>query len=210
MKNILLILSSIIYTSCWLNSHDPAISDNYNFNHVGSVFIEKIEDFSGSPKSGEMVFANLTHNFLKLGYEVNQASINISDNTEKLILSCVITEFTDSKMIVVPYRHEDRGYTKTIVEQSTTNNDKNEKSELDQKQTSTTTTHAGKIKEGNRVEYTHSRVGIILKMTDYNSGGLVWSNSYWYSGLEIQKTIELCVRTGINQINKILNHKFKK
>ena len=45
----------------------------------------------------------------------------------------------------------------------------------------------------------------MLKMTDYNSGKLVWSNSYWYSGLEIQRTIELCVKNSIIQIDKIFN-----
>ena len=48
---------------------------------------------------------------------------------KKLLLSCIITEFTDSKMVVVPYRHEDRGYTKTIVEQSS-NNDRKMKNQI--------------------------------------------------------------------------------
>ena len=108
-------------------------------------------------------------------------------------------------MVVVPYRHEDRGYTKTVVAQSSTSDKKNEKSDSDQTQTSTTTTHAGKIKEGNRVEYTQSRVGFMLKITDFNSGKLVWSNSYWYSGLEIQRTIELCVKNSVIQIDKMFN-----
>ena len=205
MKNVLLILSSIFYTSCWFNPHDPAISPNYNFKNVGSLIIDTIEDYSESPKSGKMIFSNLTHNFLKHGYDVNQSSIRIGNGKEKLLLSCIITEFTDSKMVVVPYRHEDRGYTKTIVEPSSNNDQKNEKLDSEQTQTSTTTTHAGKIKEGNRVEYTQSRVGFMLKMTDYNSGKLVWSNSYWYSGLEIQRTNELCVKNSTIQIDKIFN-----
>ena len=105
-------------------------------------------------------------------------------------------------MIVVPYRHEDKGYTKTVVTQSS-KEDKEEKQESSQSQTSTTTTHAGKVKEGERVTYTQSRVGIILKMTDKNTGDLVWSNSFWYSGLEIQRTIESCVKTGVSQIKKL-------
>ena len=129
MKNVLLILSSIIYISCWFNPHDPAISSDYNFDNVGLLKIDSIEDYSESPRSGNMVFANLTHNFLKLGYEVNQSSIRVGNGKEKLLLSCIITEFTDSKMVVVPYRHEDRGYTKTVVAQSSTSNQKNEKSE---------------------------------------------------------------------------------
>ena len=42
-----------------------------------------------------------------------------------------------------------------------------------------------------------------FKITDFNSGKLVWSNSYWYSGLEIQRTIELCVKNSVIQIDKI-------
>ena len=205
MKNVLLILSSIIYSSCWFNPHDPAISSDYNFGNVGLLKIDSIEHYPASPKSGTMVFASLTHNFLKLGYEVNQSSIRVGSGKEKLLLSCIITEFTDSKMVVVPYRHEDRGYTKTVVAQSSTNDQKNEKSDSGQTQTSTTTTHAGKIKEGNRVEYTQSRVGFMLKITDFKSGKLVWSNSYWYSGLEIQRTVELCVKNSVIQIDKIFN-----
>lgn len=205
MKNVLLILSSIIYISCWFNPHDPAISSDYNFSNVGLLKIDSIEHYPASPKSGTMVFASLTHNFLKLGYEVNQSSIRVGNGKEKLLLSCIITEFTDSKMVVVPYRHEDRGYTKTVVAQSSTSDQKNEKSDSGQTQTSTTTTHAGKIKEGNRVEYTQSRVGFMLKIIDFNSGKLVWSNSYWYSGLEIQRTVELCVKNSVTQIDKIFN-----
>ena len=211
MNKNYLILSSIIASSCWFRSNDPAISSNYDFKNVGTLIINQIDDFPKSPKSGQLFFSNITHNFLKFGYDVNvldfnQSSIHIKKETGKLLLSCVITEFTDSKMIVVPYRHEDRGYTKTIVEQSA-NNNKNDEEDLkfNQIQTSTTTTHGGNIKEGNRIEYTQSRVGIILKITDYNSGNLVWSNSYWYSGLEMQKTIESCVKTGVYQITRLFN-----
>ena len=203
MKNTLLIFCSIILNSCWLNSHDPAISTSYNFKNVGNLIIDEIKDFSNSPRSGEMIFASLTHNFLKFGYDVNKAIIRIGDGQDELKLSCIITEFTDSKMVVIPYRHEDRGYTKTIVEQSSKKNNESEKSDQNQTQTSTTTTHAGKIKEGNKVEYTQNRVGVILKLTDTKTGSLVWSNSYWYSGLEMQRTIEFCLKTGIYQLDKI-------
>ena len=86
MKNVLLILSSIFYTSCWFNPHHPAISSNYNFKNVGSLIIDTIEDYSESPKSGMMIFTNLTHNFLKLGYEVNQSSIRVGNGKEKIAL----------------------------------------------------------------------------------------------------------------------------
>ena len=203
MKNTLLLFYSLIFTSCWVNSHSPAINVNYDFKNVGKLIIEEIEDFSNSPRSGEMVFANLTHNFLKFGYDVNKSIVTIGKNKKELKLSCVITEFTDSKMVVVPYRHEDRGYTKTIVEQSSKNEDESGKLAKDQSQTSTVTTHAGGVREGNKVEYSQCRVGVLLKLTDINTGTLVWSNSYWYSGLEMQRTIELCLKNLVYQLAKI-------
>ena len=203
MKKTLLLFYSLIFTSCWVNSHSPAININYDFKNVGKLIIEEIEDFSNSPRSGEMVFANLTHNFLKFGYDVNKSIVTIGKNKKELKLSCVITEFTDSKMVVVPYRHEDRGYTKTIVEQSSKNEDESGKLAKDQSQTSTVTTHAGGVREGNKVEYSQCRVGVLLKLTDINTGTLVWSNSYWYSGLEMQRTIELCLKNLVYQLAKI-------
>mgnify|MGYP001288221816 CR=1 FL=1 len=203
MKNTLLLFYSLIFTSCWVNSHSPAININYDFKNVGKLIIEEIEDFSNSPRSGEMVFANLTHNFLKFGYDVNKSIVTIGKNKKELKLSCVITEFTDSKMVVVPYRHEDRGYTKTIVKQSSKKDDGSGKLAQDQSQTSTVTTHAGGIKEGNKVEYSQCRVGVLLKLTDINTGTLVWSNSYWYSGLEMQRTIEFCLKNLVYQLAKM-------
>ena len=203
MKNTLLLFYSLIFTSCWVNSHSPAININYDFKNVGKLIIEEIEDFSNSPRSGEMVFANLTHNFLKFGYDVNKSIVTIEKNKKELKLSCIITEFTDSKMVVVPYRHEDRGYTKTIVEQSSKNEDESGKLAKDQSQTSTVTTHAGGVREGNKVEYSQCRVGVLLKLTDVNTETLVWSNSYWYSGLEMQRTIELCLKNLVYQLAKI-------
>ena len=197
----------IFLFSCWNNSLDPAINSMFNFEEVGILEIDVINDYSSLPGSGEMVLSSLTYNFLKYGYNVNiseseNSTITLGAGSKVLLLSCVITEFTDSKMIVVPFRHEDKGYTKTVVTQSSKEDEK-EKSEPSQSQTSTTTTHAGKVKEGERITYTQSRVGIILKMTDKNTGDLVWSNSYWHSGLEIQRTIESCVKTGVSQINKL-------
>ena len=101
------------------------------------------------------------------------------------------------------YLHEDRGYTKTIVEQSSKKDDESGKLAQDQSQTSTVTTHAGGIKEGNKVEYSQCRVGVLLKLTDTNTGTLVWSNSYWYSGLEMQRTIEFCLKNLVYQLSKI-------
>ena len=197
----------IFLFSCWNNSLDPAINSKFNFREVGTLEIDFINDHSSLSGSGDMVLSSLTYNFLKFGYNVNisdrqNSTIILGSGSKVLLLSCLITEFTDSKMIVVPFRHEDKGYTKTVVTQSSKENVE-EKQESSQSQTSTTTTHAGKVKEGERVTYTQSRVGIILKMTDKNTGDLVWSNSFWYSGLEIQRTIESCVKTGVSQINKL-------
>ena len=203
MKKALLIFYPLIFTSCWFNSHSPAINVNYDFKNVGKLIIDEVDDFSNFPKSGKMIFSNLTHNFLKFGYDVNKSIVIIGEKKDKLKLTCVITEFTDSKMIVVPYRHEDRGYTKTIVEQSSKNEDESGKLAKDQSQTSTVTTHAGGVREGNKVEYSQCRVGVLLKLTDVDTGSLVWSNSYWYSGLEMQKTIEFCLKNLVYQLAKI-------
>ena len=194
--------------SCWNSSQNPAISSNYNFRTVGTLEIENINDYPSLPGSGDMVLSSLSYNFLKYGYNVNISDINnstvaVGNGSKTLLLSCIITEFTDSEMVVIPYRHEDRGYTKTIVTQSSKDDEENKKSESSQSQTSTTTTHAGKVKEGERITYTQSRVGIMLKMTDQDSGDLVWSNSYWYSGLEMQRTIESCLKTGVYQIKQL-------
>ncbi len=194
--------------ACWSGSGSPAVQSKYDFSSVGILQINIIRDHSNMLGSGEMVLNSLTHNFLKYGYPVNELNDNLFeveiDRGElSLELSCIITEFTDSEMIVVPYRHEDRGYTKTVVQQSSDQDEEKEKSQSSQSQTSTTTTHAGKVREGNRVEYTQSKVGVMLKMTDKDSGDMVWSNSYWYSGLELQRTIDLCIKNGVVQIKKL-------
>ena len=199
----------IVFCSCWNNSLNPAVNSRYNFNTIGTLEIENIDDYPSSPGSGELILSSLTYNFLKYGYNVNvsnidNSTISISNNPDNLLLSCIITEFTDSKMIVVPFRHEDKGYTRTVVTQEqSTELEENQNSELGQTQTSTTTTHAGKIKEGKRITYSQSRVGIMLQLKDQKSGELVWSNSYWYSGLEMQRTIESCVKSGVYQIKKL-------
>lgn len=203
-KNLILI---VILFSCWSGPKTPAVQAKYDFKNVGRLFINSIPDHSNMLGSGAMVRNALTHNFLKYGYVITESNDNlfevqIKQKVNSLELFCIITEFTDSEMIVVPYRHEDRGYTKTVVQQSADLNQE-EKSKSSQLQTSTTTTHAGKVREGNIVEYTHSKVGIMLKMIDKRSGNMVWSNSYWYSGLELQRTIDLCIKNSVKQINKL-------
>ena len=190
-------------SGCW---YGPAVNTNYDFEMVGKINIDEVRDHSNLSGSGEMVQTSLTHNFLKYGFGVTVSDlggpvVNVGNGDQSLKLSCIITEFTDSKVIVVPYRHEDRGYTKTIVDQSSEADAGNEKAETSA--STTTTTHGGVVSQGNRVEYTQTRVGIMLKMLDTGSGSLVWSNSYWYSGLELHRTIEICVRNAISQVKKL-------
>ena len=205
-KKYLLII--FFFFSCWSGPERPAVQTGYDFGNVGKLLLNIVADHSNMLGSGAMVSNSLTHHFLKYGYAVSELNnnlfeIHINQKKNSLDLSCTITEFTDSEMIVVPYRHEDRGYTKTVVQQSSDMDEEKEKTQSSQLQTSTTTTHAGKVREGNRVEYTQSKVGIMLKMTDKTSGAIVWSNSYWYSGLELQRTIDLCIKNSIQQIKKL-------
>ena len=202
------LITIFLLFSCWSGPESPAVQTGYNFDNVGKLLLNFVSDHSNMLGSGAMVSNSLTHNFLKYGYAVSESNnnlyeIQINQKKSSLNLSCTITEFTDSEMIVVPYRNEDRGYTKTIVQQSLDMDKEKEKAQSSQLQTSTTTTHAGKVREGNRVEYTQSKVGIMLKMTDKTSGAIVWSNSYWYSGLELQRTIDLCIRNSVLQIKKL-------
>ena len=123
IKKISLVFFFILLFSCWNNSLDPAINSKFNFEEVGTLEIEDIDDHSSLSGSGEMILSSLTYNFLKYGYNVNtsnsgNSTITMGAGSKALLLSCVITEFTDSKMIVVPFRHEDKGYTKTVVTQS--------------------------------------------------------------------------------------------
>ena len=208
MMNKNYLITIFFFFSCWLGPESPAVQTGYNFDDVGKLLLNIVSDHSNMLGSGAMVSNSLTHNFLKYGHAVSELKdnlyeIQINQKKNSLSLSCTITEFTDSEMIVVPYRNEDRGYTKTVVQQSVDMDEEKEKTQSSQLQTSTTTTHAGKVREGNRVEYTQSKVGIMLKMTDKTSGAIVWSNSYWYSGLELQRTIDLCIRNSVLQIKKL-------
>ena len=183
-----------------------AINSHYDFSQVGVIDLIPISDHSYMPGSGEMVQSSLTYNFLKYGFYVNESNtggtqINVGNGGRTLALSCVITEFTDSEIIVVPYRFEERGSTKTTVNLSSEADADTDKAETT---TSTsTTTDGGSVREGSRIDYTRARVGIILKMRDKDSGSLVWSNSHWYSGLELHRTTEVCIRNAVNQVSKL-------
>ena len=187
-------------------SRGPAINEYFDFSQVGLIKLLNVSDHSYKPGSGETVQSSITYNFLKNGFNVVEpglgyTEIYIGQQPRILELSCIITEFTDSEVIIVPYRIVDRGSTKTTISQLTDADVSNEKAETS---TSTsTTTDGGSVREGSRIDYTQARVGIILKMKDKESGSLVWSNSSWYSGLELQKTTEICVQNGLNQLRKL-------
>ena len=205
MNKSYLIFVFFLTFSCWSGQ---AINTTYNFNNIQSLEIESIEDHSNLPSSGEMVRSILTHNFLKYGFDVIETDIDaplidIGSGEQNLKLSCIITELTDSDVIVIPYRYEDRGYTKTTLNQ--TSETEKGKEDSESSATSSTETHSGGITQGSRIEYTQSRVGVILKIHDKNSGSLVWSNSFWYSGLELQKTIDTCLKNGVLQIRKLFS-----
>ena len=201
LKFIILICFLI---SCYNN---PAINSSYNFFNVKSIEILPVEDHSYLQGSGKMISNSISYNFLKLGFNVNELNdqnnfIFIGNGNKKLILSCIITEFTDSELIIVPYKYENRGYTETVLNQSSSDSEKNKKN-MELLTTSSTKTHGGSVSEGSKVEYSRAKVGIILTMKDKLTGDLVWSNSYWYSGLELHKVTESCVRQGISQLGKL-------
>ena len=208
-KRILIIL--LIFFSCWSGPQTPAINSSYNFSNVGKIEIHEILDYITAPGSGHIVLSSLAYNFLKYGYTINEGDNNktlvlIDKGSQTLEIFCTITQFIDSEIIIIPYRDEDRGYTKTIIEKSINPEKDNKNSKSSQIHTSSTITHSGKLKVGNRIEYTQNKVGVMLKLVDKDTGNLVWSNSYWYSGLEMQHTIDSCIKNFVLHIKNIFNH----
>ena len=203
--------SSFLCTFIFFNSnctHPPAINDKYDFNSVKSIKIDKISDYLNFPGSGEIMEDNLSFIFMKYGFNVSLTSNNntlISLNEQginTLKLSCTLTEYTDRETILIPYRVEDKGSIETIITQ-TTDFEKGTTNSITT--TSTTTTNdGGSIQESGRIEYTQARVGIFLKMTDENSGLLVWSHTYWYSGLELTRTAQVCAKNAVGLIDQLL------
>jgi len=197
------ILFLFLSISCY---NKPAISNSYNFKNVKSIKILPIKDFRGVPGSGEMIESSLIHNFLKYKFELHQNTDKIVLINEKkdniLLLSCLITQYEKSDRIILPYRNEDRGYIEKTINQSSEQNDKSEKSEMIS--SSTIKTHSGNVNQGSRIEYTESRVSLVFSLRDRFSGEIVWSNSSWYNGLELQRTIDMCLKENINEIRKIL------
>ena len=203
MKKKIGFILLIFSISCYNNS---AISNSYNFKNVKSIKILPIKDFRDIAGSGEMVESSLIYNFLKYEFELHQnieKFVLINNAKENiLLLSCLITQYKESDRIILPYRNEDRGYVETTINQSTDQNGKNQKSEMIS--SSTTKTHSGNIIEGSKIEYTESRVSLVFNLRDNNSGKIVWSNTSWYNGLELQKTINMILKENINEIRKIL------
>jgi len=193
----------VLISSCY---DRPVINTNYNFNEIKSINLSSIKDYKDLTGSGEMVQSSLDYNFLKYGFEVIDSNKNkfilINKNSKNMLtLSCIITEYTESESIVLPYRTEDRGYTKTIINQTSEDNEENENFE---KLETSTTTHAGTLSQGSRIVYSQSRISLILSLTDNKSGRIVWSKSTWYSGLELQRTINMCLKDGVNELRKII------
>jgi len=198
------LLAGLLTIGCWSR---PAVNPNYDFSTVGTIILKPVYDHADMTGSGEIIESNLSFIFMKYGYDVSQTTeegtfIHLGNvDTRTLNLVCTITEFTDSEVIIVPYRLEDRGRTETTVTQLSESDAKENQAGAT---TSTiTTAYAGSVQESGRIEYTRARVGIILKMTDQRTGHLVWSHSYWYSGLELHRTTEACVRNAISQVRKL-------
>jgi len=203
LKHVFLGLSLLIAGGCF---YGPAISNTYDFSQVGKIELLPIEDHSYLSGSGDLVSASITHNFLKYGFKVNEGdfrntTIFVNSSPQSLELKCIITDYTDSESIVVPYHYEDRGYVSTTVNQSTESNENAKNSNANS--STKTTTDAGTVQSGSRIEYTRARVGVNLKLIDMDTGALVWSNSYWYSSFDIHRATEICVRHSINQLKKL-------
>ena len=200
-KSGLSLCTFILFCSNCANS--PAINDKYDFNSVKSIKIDKISDYLNFPGSGEIMEDNLSFIFMKNGFNVSQTSNNgtvISLNEQginTLKLSCTLTEYTDRETILIPYRVEDKGSIETIITQ-TTDSEKGTTNSI-------TTNDGGSIQETGKLEYTQARVGIILKIKDEKTGLLVWTHSYWYSGIELSSTAQICAKNSVRLIKKLFN-----
>ena len=204
MNKSLLSFILFFYFSCF---YQPAINKNYNFKKVNSIEVLPINDFKGVVGSGEMIETSLDYNFLKYNFELsekkNKKSILINNlSNQILLLSCVITNYTESESLIIPYRDENRGYTETTVNQSREEDEESNRKEF--LASSTTKTHAGNIVQGSRIEYSQSRISLIFTLKDKISGKIVWSKSSWYNGLDLQRTINMCLKENVNEIKKIL------
>ena len=206
-KAIYFFLILLYSNSC---SHAPAINEAYDFSIVNTIKIDKISDYPKRPGSGQIMEDNLSFIFMKNGFNVSQLTnsntvINLNDKGEtNLSLSCTLTEYTDRETILIPYRVEDRGSIETIITQSSKSNGDDQNAIATT--STTTTTDGGSIQESRKLEYTQARVGIILKLKDEETGLLVWTHSYWYSGIELSSTAQVCARNSVGLISKLFNN----
>ena len=206
-KAIYFFLILLYSNSC---SYAPAINETYDFSIVNTIKINKISDYPKRPGSGQIMEDNLSFIFMKNGFNVSQLKnnntvINLNDKGDKnLTLSCTLTEYTDRETILIPYRVEDRGSIETIITQSS-ESDGNDQNAIATTST-TTTTDGGSIQESRKLEYTQARVGIILKLKDEETGLLVWTHSYWYSGIELSSTAQICAKNSVGLISKLFNN----
>ena len=191
-------------------SHAPAVNEAYDFSIVNNISIDKIADYPKRPGSGQIMEDNLSFIFMKNGFNVSQLNnnstvINLNDKGDKnLTLSCTLTEYTDRETILIPYRVEDRGSIETIITQSS-ESDGNDQNAIATTST-TTTTDGGSIQESRKLEYTQARVGMIIKLKDEETGLLVWTHSYWYSGIELSNTAQVCAKNSVGLISKLFNN----
>ena len=205
-KALYFFLIFLFYNNC---SHAPAINEAYDFSMVKKINIAKIADFSKRLGSGQVMEDNISFMFMKNGFNVSQIAdnrtvINLNYSGENnLTLSCTLTEYTDRETILIPYRVEDRGSIETTITQSSESNG-NDQNAIATTST-TTTTDGGSIQESRKLEYTQARVGIILKLKDEKTGLLVWTHSYWYSGIELSSTAQVCARNSVGLISKLFN-----
>ena len=207
-KKILLPLSFVFFYN---NCYDlPAINEKYEFNSVKTLKINNISDYLNFPGSGQIMEDNLSFMFMKNGFDVSQTFndntiINVNEQaTNNLALSCTLTEYTDRETILVPYRIEDKGSIETTITLST-DTEKNETNSITTS-TTTTTNDGGSVKETRKIEYTQARVGMILKIIDEKTGLVVWTHSYWYSGIELSNTGQICAKNAVRLISKLFDN----
>ena len=198
MKKLLLLIP--LFLGCW---QAPALDESYRFVNVGSIHLQPIHDYKHFSGSGEIIKNSMTHSFMKLGYDVienknDETEIVVGEGLSALHFTCIISDYTDKEIMVIPYYSEDRGFTETTVSQSSENSE-----ESSQSQVSTSTTHGGNVQKGSRLEYIRARVGLMLKLHEPYTGKLVWSHHYWYSGLDLAQTADMCARLALPEVRKI-------
>ncbi len=209
----------------------PVTKPGYSFGHVKTIAVAPVKNFSHFPGSGEIVARSLTHHLLKLGLNivergdlkslVQEASLSQSAMTEEYdltlgtpdaIILCTITEFSNSRTIVIPITTHDKGRTVTTVEEKTEpvvvkkSQSEDDPSEVTYETTTTeeTTHYAGGTTETSRVEYVNSVVGVSLQMVDKKSGEILWSSNYWYDALKLSYAVDRCIAGAVKPLEKLL------